>query len=97
MLYKNDELCSTTSPKVKVKVSPRGKVKGNSKPVAKGAPGKAAAKEAGAPMVSISIHALILWYYSEWKTASGYSAWKASMLSSNFDVCVVCEGGGVLL
>ena len=49
------------------------------------------------PPPPITVPELVLWYYSEWKVASGYGAWKASMLSANIDVCVVCDGGGVLL
>lgn len=55
------------------------------------------AKASKAPSPPIRVSELVLWYYSEWKVASGYGSWKASMLSANIDVCVVCDGGGVLL
>ena len=55
------------------------------------------AKPLLAPRAPIRVSELVLWYYSEWKVASGYGSWKASMLSTNIDVCVVCDGGGVLL
>ena len=70
---------------------------GISTPGKSGKARKAGPKGGRAAPPPISVPELVLWYYSEWKTASGYGTWKASMLSSNIDVCVVCDGGGVLL
>lgn len=58
---------------------------------------RSSSKPAQARPPPITVPELVLWYYSEWKVASGYGAWKTSMLSANIDVCVVCDGGGVLL